>query len=418
METNLILPVQEAVPLETVSKVDTAPQEAVSFEHVLNQECQACDHERREKEEESPEELAIAVVPVVAQPAPEPPVVVQIVDESSDIVEVMPLETAEEPGPIMPATTTADPLDTPQPFQAGVEGGSLTVSEAMDVVAESAEPSIDVDDVGRVQATFVQQAPLEEPDTNPEAPTRAVETPVSVEGFAPPEVEGSSSPSNAESKPVAGTTSTGKPAATGQVDQSVNASPWMSSVDESSLDVVEDMQVDSQDGTPSSEPEITSIVGEAALQGTTDIASMEETEPARLAEAQRPEVLQQVTSGVRILQRSGETSLKIQLHPESLGRIQLQLISEEDGVRVNMIADAESTSSMLQEHSSDLQHSLKHAGVPLLDIAVSHHDQQPSSPYPQNADPDRTHRPDEGEENGNIPVGIFSDPDALVDVRI
>lgn len=93
-------------------------------------------------------------------------------------------------------------------------------------------------------------------------------------------------------------------------------------------------------------------------------------EPARLAEAHRTEVVQQVARELEVFGKSGQTSLRIQLYPEQLGRIDVRLISRADGVQIVMHAENASTASLLERDLNFLRESLVQAGVNLSGLTV------------------------------------------------
>ena len=94
-------------------------------------------------------------------------------------------------------------------------------------------------------------------------------------------------------------------------------------------------------------------------------------EPARLAEAPRTEMLQQLSKDLESFAKSGQQMLRVQLHPESLGRIELQLTSDWQGVRIVMNADQPSTAFMLEHHLGELKETLQQAGVNLAGLSVN-----------------------------------------------
>ncbi len=100
-------------------------------------------------------------------------------------------------------------------------------------------------------------------------------------------------------------------------------------------------------------------------------ATAKPIEPARLAEAHRPEIVQQVARELEIFGKSGQTSLRIQLYPEQLGRIDVRLISNADGVQIVIRADNPSTASLLERDLNFLRESLVQAGVNLSGLTVS-----------------------------------------------
>lgn len=100
-------------------------------------------------------------------------------------------------------------------------------------------------------------------------------------------------------------------------------------------------------------------------------------EPARLAEAQnltpaaQPEVvLPQVLRGVEGLVRSGATSVNLHLYPEALGRIDVQVTTNADGLRVTLTADSAATGGLLQQHLGDLRQSLNDSGLNIQALSV------------------------------------------------
>ncbi|MCX8061741.1 MAG: flagellar hook-length control protein FliK [Anaerolineales bacterium] len=95
-------------------------------------------------------------------------------------------------------------------------------------------------------------------------------------------------------------------------------------------------------------------------------------EPARLAEAHRPEIVQQVARELEVFGKSGQTSLRIQLYPEQLGRIDVRLISKAEGVQIVLHADNPSTAFLLERDLNNLRESLVQAGVNLSGLTVGH----------------------------------------------
>jgi flagellar hook-length control protein FliK len=81
-------------------------------------------------------------------------------------------------------------------------------------------------------------------------------------------------------------------------------------------------------------------------------------------------VAPQVLRRVEGLIRSGETTVQMHLHPESLGRIGLQLTSTADGVHVAMTADLPATGLLLQQHLNDLRHMLADSGLNVAALSV------------------------------------------------
>jgi len=95
-------------------------------------------------------------------------------------------------------------------------------------------------------------------------------------------------------------------------------------------------------------------------------------EPARLAEAQQPQVVEQISKGIETLTRTGQGSIRLELHPENLGKIDLRLATSGDGVRIVIKADLPLTSQLLERHLPELRQILVQAGVNIADVTVGY----------------------------------------------
>jgi flagellar hook-length control protein FliK len=112
-------------------------------------------------------------------------------------------------------------------------------------------------------------------------------------------------------------------------------------------------------------------------------ATTKPIEPARLAEAHRPELVSQVARGLENFAKSGQHSVRLQLYPETLGRIDLRLVSNAEGVQIVMNAEQPATSFMLERHLHTLKESLAQAGVNLTGLFVGDGRNQSRPDLPQ-----------------------------------
>jgi hypothetical protein len=108
------------------------------------------------------------------------------------------------------------------------------------------------------------------------------------------------------------------------------------------------------------------------VSGNQQISEMRQTEPARLAEAHHPEIVEQLTRGIDTLTKSGEQSIRLQLYPENLGKIDLRLASGTDGVRIVMHADSSVTNQLLERHMPELRQVLVQSGVNLSGLSIGY----------------------------------------------
>ena len=94
-------------------------------------------------------------------------------------------------------------------------------------------------------------------------------------------------------------------------------------------------------------------------------------EPARLAEAQTTGVISQIRDGIESLVQSKNTSVRLQLYPESLGHIELRVTSGEGGLRISLNADTPATGVLLEKHLSDLRQALSETGLNVSGVFVA-----------------------------------------------
>jgi len=117
-------------------------------------------------------------------------------------------------------------------------------------------------------------------------------------------------------------------------------------------------------------------------QGTAPPQVSNLSEPARSAEAQPAVILPQIEDGVTQLLKSKKTSMQIQLHPEELGRIQIKLVQDDNGLRVAMSAEQQDTNQLLERHLHTLQKSLSDAGIELTGFDIGSRNQHNPSQTP------------------------------------
>lgn len=86
-------------------------------------------------------------------------------------------------------------------------------------------------------------------------------------------------------------------------------------------------------------------------------------ESARLAEARTSEVMKQVLQGLEMVIKNKNVTMRMQLYPDNLGRIELKVVSGQNGLNVFLKADQPSTQQLLESQAAFLKQSLSAAGV-------------------------------------------------------
>jgi flagellar hook-length control protein FliK len=97
--------------------------------------------------------------------------------------------------------------------------------------------------------------------------------------------------------------------------------------------------------------------------------------PANAASAVRYGVglehaIETVRMTVDMAAKQGVTQARIQLSPESLGGIRIQLSQSSDGLVARVVAEHSAAAQTLQQGASELRRSLEASGVPLLRLDI------------------------------------------------
>jgi flagellar hook-length control protein FliK len=88
-------------------------------------------------------------------------------------------------------------------------------------------------------------------------------------------------------------------------------------------------------------------------------------------------MLQQVESGIRWMLRNAASGAELQLHPEALGRVRIELKVEGGEVHAKLWASDPKSIPVLQENKAFLEVSLKEQGLNLGSFDLRQHSQQP-----------------------------------------
>lgn len=165
---------------------------------------------------------------------------------------------------------------------------------------------------------------------------------------------------------AAATTATPTPATTGAVveAQPEAAAPTIKVVKATATEPVK-AAATAAEAPPTPQP---------AASPTPTVAPAHETkaEPARLAEVQPQEVVAQIQRAVEQLEGQKLETIKVTLHPEELGRIELRVTHGADqGLQVSVRAEQPHTAAMLENHLTELRSNLSASGLDVASIAIS-----------------------------------------------
>ncbi|HEY9077894.1 MAG TPA: flagellar hook-length control protein FliK [Anaerolineaceae bacterium] len=101
-------------------------------------------------------------------------------------------------------------------------------------------------------------------------------------------------------------------------------------------------------------------------------------EPDRLAEAQRSNVIQQITPNIELLVKRGDNTMRVQLYPQDLGKVEIVVTNKNGSTEVTLFADQPGTTRLLESDLSRLRQTLIDSGVQLSNLLVGqqHHPSQ------------------------------------------
>lgn len=104
---------------------------------------------------------------------------------------------------------------------------------------------------------------------------------------------------------------------------------------------------------------------------------------APTGQAPLPATLQQVESGIRWMLRNSAPGAELQLHPEALGRIRIELKVEGGEVHARLWASDPKSIPVLQESKPFLEVSLREQGLNLGSFDLRQHSHQPQPQHPE-----------------------------------
>jgi flagellar hook-length control protein FliK len=106
-------------------------------------------------------------------------------------------------------------------------------------------------------------------------------------------------------------------------------------------------------------------------RATSNVYALASTKTENLVQSKILPIIQKVSTEVVELAREQGQSMRIQIHPENLGKIDLRLVSNSNGMKVFMTAEVPATAKLLESHMDQLQRSLADAGVSISGMSVN-----------------------------------------------
>ncbi len=102
-----------------------------------------------------------------------------------------------------------------------------------------------------------------------------------------------------------------------------------------------------------------------------------------------PDPIAQISSSVEDLLESRQPQVRLQLRPEHLGGIKIELTRSEEGLQVSIQADSQQTAQLLTQHLDELETSLTRTGVQLQNLTVGEEKEEQRLPQQKRRQQDR-----------------------------
>jgi flagellar hook-length control protein FliK len=104
-----------------------------------------------------------------------------------------------------------------------------------------------------------------------------------------------------------------------------------------------------------------------------------------------PDPIAQISSSVEELLENRQPQVRLQLRPEHLGGIKIELTRSEEGLQVSIQADSQQTAQLLTQHLDELETSLTQNGVQLQNLTVGEEKEEQRLPQQKRGQQDSPH---------------------------
>jgi hypothetical protein len=96
------------------------------------------------------------------------------------------------------------------------------------------------------------------------------------------------------------------------------------------------------------------------------------TEPVAKTVVYEPrEIVNQIVRGTHVMVRDGATQMQIRLDPPELGRVELKIIAEQDGIKAHFLTESQAVKALIEAELPHLRNALQQAGVQADAFSVS-----------------------------------------------
>lgn len=131
----------------------------------------------------------------------------------------------------------------------------------------------------------------------------------------------------------------------------------------------------------------------------------------RVGEKQATEIVRQVVEQVQLQVKQGATSMEMQLYPEHLGKVLVQVVSKDGAITAQITAETEAAKHALESQLTILKENLNNQGVKIENVEVT----IASHAFEQNMQGERQHEEKSGSGSRGRRAIRFPEEDAVND---
>ncbi|HEX2954018.1 MAG TPA: flagellar hook-length control protein FliK [Bacillota bacterium] len=83
------------------------------------------------------------------------------------------------------------------------------------------------------------------------------------------------------------------------------------------------------------------------------------------------EIVNQIVRGTHVMVRDGAAQMQLRLDPPELGRVELKIVAEQDGIKAHFVTESQTVKALIETELPHLRNALQQAGVQADAISVS-----------------------------------------------
>lgn len=125
------------------------------------------------------------------------------------------------------------------------------------------------------------------------------------------------------------------------------------------------------DDNTKEDSEVYKLDGDQTIQPQDFAARLTEDLSTRVGEKQATEIVRQVVEQIQMQSKPGMTSMEMQLYPEHLGKVLIQVVSRDGSITAQITAESEAAKNALETQLTLLKENLNNQGLKIENVEVT-----------------------------------------------